>query len=266
MRGGLWQTGRVLSDDLFHPLDLDDALEEAAEVGGREAVVDLLLRALDDPRAKGDETVPEYLDELIDQLTSLRRYEEAIAAAYRLIEVDESARLEELGAIAHLHALNGDAETARDLLEQLRGQVEPLEGLMNTLVLAGDLGDRATAVRWLAEDLSRGVVEGWDPDLVLVLRGHFRRLGGSDAQLEAVVGAYLPQTGYEVPGKRLPTGPRYVHPGTDKLEIERGMRADLSARIFTPEGELIPWPPERNDACWCGSGAKYKKCCGRPAV
>ncbi|MCD0447919.1 SEC-C domain-containing protein [Actinocorallia sp. API 0066] len=256
----------MLSDDLFHPLDLDDALEEAAEVGGREAVVDLLLRALDDPRAKGDEAVPEYLDELIDQLTALNRYDEAIAAAYRLIEVDEASRLEELGAIAHLHALNGDAETARGLLERLRGQVEPLEGLMNTLVLAGDLGDRETAVRWLAEDLRRGVVEGWDPDLVLVLRGHFRRLGGTDPQLEAVVGAYLPQTGQEVPGKRIPAGPRFVYPGTDKLDIERGMRADLSARIVTPEGELVPWPPERNDACWCGSAAKYKKCCGRPAV
>jgi hypothetical protein len=23
----------------------------------------------------------------------------------------------------------------------------------------------------------------------------------------------------------------------------------------------IPWPPERNEACWCGSGLKYKKCC-----
>jgi tetratricopeptide (TPR) repeat protein len=26
-------------------------------------------------------------------------------------------------------------------------------------------------------------------------------------------------------------------------------------------GEEIPWPPERNGACWCGSGLKYKKCC-----
>jgi hypothetical protein len=25
------------------------------------------------------------------------------------------------------------------------------------------------------------------------------------------------------------------------------------------------WPPERNDACWCDSGRKYKKCCGAPA-
>ncbi|WP_202971162.1 SEC-C metal-binding domain-containing protein [Saccharothrix sp. ALI-22-I] len=28
-------------------------------------------------------------------------------------------------------------------------------------------------------------------------------------------------------------------------------------------GGAIAWPPGRNDRCWCGSGAKYKKCCGR---
>jgi uncharacterized protein YecA (UPF0149 family) len=26
-------------------------------------------------------------------------------------------------------------------------------------------------------------------------------------------------------------------------------------------GPLLEWPPGRNDPCWCGSGAKYKKCC-----
>lgn len=25
----------------------------------------------------------------------------------------------------------------------------------------------------------------------------------------------------------------------------------------------IAWPPGRNDPCWCGSGTKYKRCCGR---
>lgn len=25
-----------------------------------------------------------------------------------------------------------------------------------------------------------------------------------------------------------------------------------------------PWPPERNQRCWCASGRKYKKCCGSP--
>lgn len=28
------------------------------------------------------------------------------------------------------------------------------------------------------------------------------------------------------------------------------------------QGSGIPWPPGRNDSCWCGSGRKYKKCCG----
>jgi tetratricopeptide (TPR) repeat protein len=27
----------------------------------------------------------------------------------------------------------------------------------------------------------------------------------------------------------------------------------------------IEWPPARNATCWCGSGRKYKKCCGNPA-
>ncbi|MBA8825368.1 hypothetical protein FHX42_002719 [Saccharopolyspora lacisalsi] len=29
-------------------------------------------------------------------------------------------------------------------------------------------------------------------------------------------------------------------------------------------GRGISWPPERNEVCWCGSGRKYKKCCGAP--
>jgi len=28
------------------------------------------------------------------------------------------------------------------------------------------------------------------------------------------------------------------------------------------QGQGLAWPPERNAPCWCGSGRKYKKCCG----
>ncbi|WP_410793481.1 SEC-C metal-binding domain-containing protein [Kribbella sp. C-35] len=31
-----------------------------------------------------------------------------------------------------------------------------------------------------------------------------------------------------------------------------------------PDGRRIAWPPPRNQPCWCGSGVKYKKCCGGP--
>jgi hypothetical protein len=29
------------------------------------------------------------------------------------------------------------------------------------------------------------------------------------------------------------------------------------------QARAIVWPPARNSACWCGSGIKYKKCCGQ---
>ena len=31
---------------------------------------------------------------------------------------------------------------------------------------------------------------------------------------------------------------------------------DLRAQPF-----MVPWPPARTAACWCGSGRKYKQCC-----
>jgi hypothetical protein len=37
-------------------------------------------------------------------------------------------------------------------------------------------------------------------------------------------------------------------------------RAHYAAEL-TQRGETIPWPPGRNDPCWCGSGRKYKQCC-----
>lgn len=38
-------------------------------------------------------------------------------------------------------------------------------------------------------------------------------------------------------------------------------RASLGAKVARA-GQAIAWPPGRNDSCWCGSGIKYKQCCG----
>lgn len=38
-------------------------------------------------------------------------------------------------------------------------------------------------------------------------------------------------------------------------------RARYAAEV-SRRGRAIAWPPARNERCWCGSGAKYKKCCG----
>lgn len=38
-------------------------------------------------------------------------------------------------------------------------------------------------------------------------------------------------------------------------------RSSYAAEIAR-RGDAIPWPPGRNTPCWCGSGRKYKTCCG----
>jgi hypothetical protein len=40
-------------------------------------------------------------------------------------------------------------------------------------------------------------------------------------------------------------------------------RARYAAELLAA-GEAMPWPPGRRDPCWCGSGALYAECCGRP--
>jgi hypothetical protein len=38
-------------------------------------------------------------------------------------------------------------------------------------------------------------------------------------------------------------------------------RAVFAAQVFL-SGHALAWPPRRNERCWCGSGRKYKLCCG----
>ena len=55
---------------------------------------------------------------------------------------------------------------------------------------------------------------------------------------------------------------------TDLIAFAAGEQADPSGEEVQldyadslPEQSGIAWPPPRNARCWCGSGAKYKKCC-----
>lgn len=42
---------------------------------------------------------------------------------------------------------------------------------------------------------------------------------------------------------------------------DAAVRAGYAAEVQARPSARIAWPPERNDACWCGSGLKYKKDC-----
>lgn len=47
---------------------------------------------------------------------------------------------------------------------------------------------------------------------------------------------------------------------TTKRLIWRSRQATSTARI-AGNGDSLPWPPGRNEPCWCGSSRKYKRCC-----
>jgi tetratricopeptide (TPR) repeat protein len=46
-------------------------------------------------------------------------------------------------------------------------------------------------------------------------------------------------------------------PGEESTRLSYATRA-------RERGHTLTWPPGRNQPCWCASGQKYKKCCGRP--
>jgi hypothetical protein len=46
----------------------------------------------------------------------------------------------------------------------------------------------------------------------------------------------------------------------------RSMAELASVTIRCDEDDAVEWPPRRNQRCWCGSGTKYKKCCGGPSA
>jgi tetratricopeptide (TPR) repeat protein len=43
---------------------------------------------------------------------------------------------------------------------------------------------------------------------------------------------------------------------------DRATRRAYLDELAVAGGGTITWPPPRNALCWCGSGSKYKKCCG----
>jgi tetratricopeptide (TPR) repeat protein len=46
------------------------------------------------------------------------------------------------------------------------------------------------------------------------------------------------------------------------LDPETGEARSQLAAVLGSRDETVAWPPGRNDPCWCGSGRKYKRCCG----
>ncbi len=68
--------------------------------------------------------------------------------------------------------------------------------------------------------------------------------------------------------------PNSHDPQNDRFHSREDREKDYKKQLPGEDDEPLPPPvepihvdekPERNDPCPCGSGKKYKKCCGKPS-
>lgn len=119
---------------------------------------------------------------------------------------------------------------------------------------------------WFPEAEWSLALERW-PDLADELpRDHGEYLASLEARLGEMSGRAVGVRFVMVPLTVAALEQRAEEDGLEAGSAElRGRVASTRAAL----GEGTPWPPSRNDLCWCGSGAKYKRCCAvrpRPAA
>jgi hypothetical protein len=115
------------------------------------------------------------------------------------------------------------------------------------------------AVGWFPEAEWALAVERWPALLDELPPEHVAYLLTLESRLRTIVA--------QAPGVCLVTVPLTVEKLEARAAAEDGDAADpeLRGRLaieLVVGGDGVDWPPGRNDPCWCGSGAKYKRCCG----
>jgi tetratricopeptide (TPR) repeat protein len=138
-----------------------------------------------------------------------------------------------------------------------------LRGLANTStperVESGSASVMSTSIAWFPAPEWQEAVRRW-PDLLDGLpedhREYSHEVEARTKRVAAVTaGVRLHISPFTVQGLVAYAHERNEDPGTAKA---RSREAAELPRL----DEAVAWPPGRNDPCWCGSGVKYKKCCG----
>lgn len=150
-------------------------------------------------------------------------------------------------ALAEEHRAEYQAE-----LEELR---DDEEGLLDAPAARGPV--RLAVLYWPSEEYAR-LVERW-PEVT-------EDYGDDHAEHRALVERHLREISLQRPGTVVVSGTvhDYLAWAKDRGEQapEASTRASYAAHLARFGDAITAWPPGRNDRCWCGSGLKYKKCCG----
>ena len=115
----------------------------------------------------------------------------------------------------------------------------------------------ALCLAWFPRDEHRAAVDRW-PDLLEDLEDadiYCRRIERHLHEVASVLAIRPAVAPLRVDALVAYGSDTNMDPGS--AEARSAYAAELHS-----SGESVPWPPGRNDACWCGSGRKYKRCCG----
>ena len=233
--------------------------DEIWDIGSRDAIIEHLRTLADDKLAARAEDVGEHDWSMVERLVLLRTIDSLWVD--HLTELDDMRRGIGLRGYAQQDPLNEFRREAFRMYEEFRDIIR--HQVASTVF-------RVTVQR------QPPAAAGGDPAVASALAAGAARLAGGNGAGRAArvpagarAGSAGGASGPAVAGGGLPTGPlaRNVHERLGDEPVAGATGAGSAAGAppgtprpgYTPTGERIG----RNDPCWCGSGAKYKKCHGR---
>jgi len=268
--------------------DLDQLDREITEArsGPSEAYAEALERAV--AACRDDAEAARYLDvlelhcELAETYDRLGRVEDALRHADVLAEQGYACAPDPRCRRAEILTRHGRLHEAAAIWDAVAQDTPEDVWVYNNAGLEyGAIGEHETALSWLTRALELAVRTG-DPERLL---GQLR-----DLRAATLTALSRDEDGLQTADPVMLSGPagktvRLRETGAARLliaplraselrqwvadhepdeENPAQLRAQYAADLGRDRLGTIPWPPGRNEPCWCGSGRKYKKCCGAP--
>jgi preprotein translocase subunit SecA len=221
------------------------------EQGGRDAIADYVRELADDRLAAREAEVGDEDWAQVERIVLLRTIDSLWVE--HLTEVDDMRRGIGLRGYAQQDPLNEFRREAFRMYEELRGLIR--HGVASAIFRV-TVQKQPPTDTGLAQSLARGAA---------ALTGASDDGNGAGAARQAVAAgatAAARPAGSAIVRGSLPSAPaaRNVTESLGDTALPGGDGSAPGVRQgYTPTGARIG----RNDPCWCGSGAKYKKCHGR---
>lgn len=232
--------------------ELDLALGEAVDDGTPDRVVQELLEAARHPELLDDVTPARVLITACETLTHFDRHDEAVDVARRAVgEETDNENLPPRVWLAKSLVEAGHADEGLAEFRQARRD-DPDDWI--TYELAGETfehaGDERQAIAWFTSGGKRSLNGGEFESAYMLLSGR-RRVRQAQGFPEDPDDDWV----REVHDRMFPDRPWSDESGGLTAGAQSGRQVTAPARS-----------PSRNQRCPCGSGKKYKRCCGDPSV